>query len=944
MEVAGLVAELRRTAAGEVRDDAATLELYAVDASLYRRRPAAALRAVDEADLDAAVAACRAHGVPLTMRGGGTSLAGQAVGPGLVVDCSALARAEVDPGAGEARVGPGVVLDDLNAAAGAYGLTFGPDVATASRATLGGMIANNSAGARSVVHGLTADHVLALEVTLADGSRATLRRGAPAPAALEGVRGLAAAARPPALVRRVSGYNLDALAGDAPEWPRLLCGSEGTLAVTRAAVVRLVERPAARGLALVPFPDVDAALEAVPALLEAGPSAIELMDRALLDPANRPPAVRRLLGALADAPALLVVEHSGERGEVAARLGRIAGGRVLQGTAEQAAVWAVRRSGIARALRADGGGEGDPRPLPFIEDPAVPPERLAAFARAVRRILDGERVPAVWYGHASVGCLHIRPLMDLRRPGAVAALRRIAEAVADEVAAHGGSLSGEHGDGRLRSELLPRMYPPGTIAAFDSLKAALDPQRLLNPGILTRPEPLDSGLRLVESPPRRPRRTAVSFAAEGGLARAGEACNGNGACRARTGVMCPSFQALGDERHSTRGRAVILRAALEGRLPAGLADDGLHEALELCLACKACAAECPAQVDMARLKVEALARRHRAGGVPLHARLAGHAHTLLALGSLAPPLARAGAALAGRVLGGRPPAPVGRWRPDLANWQHPRVPIGNGLTGGGDAKALANWQHPRVPIGNGRVEGAARPGAEPPLVLMADTFTRFLEPSVGDAAVRVLTAAGARVRVVGPGCCGRPLLSQGLVAAARRSARRALDRLAPHALAGRRIVVLEPSCWSMLVDDLPRLVPGDPRARWVADAAVTFEAALADLPPLPPASDAEAPAPLVHDHCHARALGAGGLAAAALAHSAGAEARDSGAGCCGMAGAFGHRHPVLSRRIAEDRLAPAVRAADGPVVAHGTSCREQIRRTTGRRALHPAEYLAERLP
>lgn len=919
MEVAGLVAELRRTAAGEVRDDAATRELYAVDASLYRRRPAAALRALEQADLDAAVAACRAHGVPLTMRGGGTSLAGQAVGPGLVVDCSALARVEVDPGAREARVEPGVVLDDLNAAAGAHGLAFGPDVSTSSRATLGGMIANNSAGARSVVHGLTADHVLALEVTLADGSRATLRRGAPAPAALEGARGLAAAARPPALVRRVSGYNLDALAGGAPDWPRLLCGSEGTLAVTRAAVVRLVERPAARGLALVPYPDVDAALDAVPALLEAGPSAIELMDRALLDPANRPPAVRRLLGTVAAAPALLVVEHSGERGDVAARLGRIAGARVILDASAQAAVWAVRRSGIARALRADGGGDGDPRPLPFIEDPAVQPDRLAPFARAVRRILDDEGVPAVWYGHASVGCLHIRPLMDLRRPGAVAALRRIAEAVADEVAANGGSLSGEHGDGRLRSELLPRMYPPETIAAFESLKVALDPERILNPGILTRPEPLDSGLRLAQAPPRRPRRTAVSFAAEGGLARAGEACNGNGACRARTGLMCPSFQALGDERHSTRGRAVILRAALEGRLPAGLADDGLHEALELCLACKACAAECPAQVDMARLKVEALARRYRARGVPLHARLAGHAHSVLALGSLAPALARAGAAMAGRVLGGRPPAPVGRWRPSSANWQSPRVPIGNGRAGGG-----------------------APPGPGPPLVLMADTFTRFLEPRVGDAALRVLTAAGARVRVVSPGCCGRPLLSQGLVAAARRSARRALDRLAPHALNGSRIVVLEPSCWSMLVDDLPRLVPGDPRTRWVAGAAVTFEAAMADLPsPLPSAGAAAAP--LVHDHCHARALGAGGTAAAALAHATGAEPRDSGAGCCGMAGAFGHRHPVLSRRIAEDRLAPAVRAADGPVVAHGTSCREQIRRVTGRRALHPAEYLAELL-
>ena len=909
MDAAALVARLRRETAGEVRDDEASRELYASDASLYRRRPAATLRAARADDLDAALDACRAHGVPLTMRGAGTSLAGQAVGTGLVVDCSGVDDIEIDPDARTARVGPGAVLDDLNVAAAAHGLAFGPDVATSSRATLGGMIANNSAGARSVAHGLTADHVLALDVTLADGTRATLRRGAPAPAALEAARPLAAAARPPDLVRRVSGYALEALGGAEPDWPRLLCGSEGTLAVVRAAVLRLVERPAARGLALVPYPSVDAALEAVVGLLDDRPSAIELMDRAMLDPANRPPAVRALLGFAADAPALLVVEHSGAPEEVRARVEGLRGARAVLDPAEQAAVWAVRRSGIVRALRADAGAAaGDPRPLPFVEDPAVPPERLPGFARAVRSLLAREAVPAVWYGHASVGCLHIRPLMDLRRPGAVPRLRRIAEEVADLVAECGGSLSGEHGDGRLRSELLPRMYPPETIAAFARLKELLDPGRVLNPGVLTDPERLDEGLRLEASPPRRARRTAVSFAAEGGLARAGEACNANGACRSRAGAMCPSFQALGDERHSTRGRAAILRGALEGQVSGGLADDGLHEALELCLGCKACAAECPAQVDMARLKVEALAHRYRARGVPLEARVAGHAHDLLALGARAPGLARLGARLAGRVLGEAPPAPVGRWRRRLANWPTDGRPIG-------------------------------QPGDGRPVALMADTFTRYLEPGVGEAAVRVLSASGARVHVVDPGCCGRPLLSQGLVAAARRRARRALDRLAPAALAGMPIVVLEPSCWSMLVDDLPRLVPGDPRARWVADASVTFERAVLDLgpPALTPA-----PAALVHEHCHARAIGGGVQGAAALAAIPGLATRDSGAGCCGMAGAFGYRHRDLSRRIAEDRLAPAVRDA-GRAVAAGTSCREQIRRTTGRPALHPAELLAGRL-
>jgi FAD/FMN-containing dehydrogenase/Fe-S oxidoreductase len=893
VEAASAIARLRLEAAGEVRDDEASRELYAADASIYRRLPLATLRAAGQDDLDAALSACREGGVPLTMRAAGTSLAGQAVGAGLVVDCSALASVEIDPDARTARVGPGVVLDHLNAAAAAHGLAFGPDVASGSRATLGGMVANNAAGARSIAYGLTSAHVVALDVTLADGTRATLRRGAPAPAALEAARPLAAAARPPALLRRVSGYDLGALGGPEPDWPRVLCGSEGTLAVVRSAVVSLVERPAARGLALLSFPSVDAALEASVEALEGGPSAVELMARSAIDP---------------DAPAQLLIEQSGSADEVAVRLRAVPGARVVLDPAEQEAVWAVRRAGIGRALRDGPAGPGDPRPLAFIEDPAVPPERLPELARGVRRILDREGLQAVWYGHASVGCLHIRPRMDLRLPGAVAALRRIAEETADLVCGLGGSLSGEHGDGRARSELLPRMYPPETIAAFGELKRLLDPGGLLNPGVIVDPEPLDAGLRLAASPPRRPRRTALSFAAEGGLARAGEACNGNGACRGTAATMCPSYQALRDERHSTRGRAVILRAAIEGRLSGGLADEGLHEALELCLGCKACAAECPASVDMTALKAEALSHRHAARGVPPAARLAGHAHDLLALGSRAPALARLGSRLAGRALGSAPPAPVRRWRPPRADWPTSARPIG-------------------------------QPPDAPRVALMADTFTRFLEPAVGDAAVRVLAACGAAVEVVDPGCCGRPLLSQGLVAQARRRARRALGRLAPHAVAGTPIAVLEPSCWSMLVDDVPRLLPDDPRSRWVAGAAVTFERAVADLGPPPLVGGPEV---LVHEHCHARAAGGGAEGAAALAAIPGLEVRDSGAGCCGMAGAFGHRHRELSLRIAEDRLAPAVRAA-GAAVAAGTSCREQIRRTTGLPARHPAELLAARL-
>ena len=895
MDARGLVETLRRTAAGTVRADPGTRELYATDASLYRRLPVAALRAAEVGDLEAAVSACREHGVPLTMRGAGTSLAGQAVGTGLVVDCSALHGVTIDPDARTAQVEPGVVLDQLNAAAAEHGLAFGPDVATASRATLGGMIANNSAGARSIAYGLTADHVVGLEVVLSDGTRAHLLKGVAAAAAFEAARPLAEQACAPRLLRRVSGYNLNALEGDAPDWPRLLCGSEGTLAVMTGATLRLVERPAARGLVLLAYPTIDRALEAVTEVLTSQPSAVELLDRAMVDPRNRAAATAKLVAFAGDAQAMLVVEYQGSVDEVAERLAAHGGAMSVSDPDEQAAVWAVRRSGIARAM---GLGTGDAKPLAFIEDPAVPPEHLARFARGVRGLLDREGLEAIWYGHASVGCLHIRPMLDLRASGAVAQMRRLAEGVADLVVANDGSLSGEHGDGRLRGELLPRMYPARTIAAFAELKRLLDPDGLLNPGVIVDPEPLDANLRLIASPPLTAHGTAMSFATEGGLTRAAEACTNNGACRKADGVMCPSYQALGDERHSTRGRAVLFRAAMEGRLEGGLANDDLHEALDLCLGCKACKSECPSQVDMARLKVEALAHRHRERGVPLTTRIFGHTHELLALGSRAPALARLGGAIASRKIGRRLPTPVREWRPVTT-----------------------------------RTTGT-------PVVLMADTFTRFLHPEIGDAAIRVLEACGAHVTVVNPGCCGRPLLSQGLVGAARRRLIQALEVLAPHAVSGTPIVVLEPSCWSMLVDDAAS-VTTDPKVGRVAATTVTFEQAVLDLraPPLMAGTTTTA---LVHPHCHSRALGRSGDGSSVLRLIPGLAVRESQAGCCGMAGAFGLAHPELSRAVAGPLLLPLAAAAD-LVVSAGTSCRSQIRELAATRTMHPAEALAAHL-
>ncbi len=881
MDIERLTRTVRAAAAGDFRLDRGTRELYAADASLYRRRPVAALRAAVPDDLVAAVTACRESGVPLTLRGAGTSLAGQAVGPGLVVDCSALSTIEIDPDARVARVGPGAVLDHINAAAGAHGLLFGPDVATANRATIGGMVANNSAGARSVIYGQTGDSVSALDVLLSGGDRATLRQGEPAPAPLEDCRPLSTAMPPRTLLRRVSGYALDALAGPEPNWPGVFCGSEGTLGVILGAELMLQELPPFRGLAVLRYSSMIEALESVTGLLESGPSAIELMDLAMLEGDGD----RMEAGGGGTA---LLVEHSGDETGARARLRELSGAEVVLDPDHQERIWAGRRAGIAWALKhaSVGVDDEDPRPIPFIEDPAVPPSRLASFATEVRRVLDEEDTRAIWYGHASVGCLHIRPVIDLRQPGEVERMRRIAEAVAQLVSDHEGSLSGEHGDGRVRSELLPAMYPPETIAAFGQLKRRLDPDGVLNPGVIVDPDGLDQNLRAA-SPGKPAPEARISFADVGGIARAARSCNGNGLCRSHAGAMCPTYQALGDERHSTRGRAVLFRAAIEGRLNAGLADESLHEALELCLGCKACARECPADVDMAWMKTEALAAKHEARRPTLGTRLAAHAHELLATGSRVAPMGRLASSVGQRVTGRPLPRPVRRWNP------------------------------PR------------RSGAGRPVVVMADTFTRYLHPEVGDAALEAL-APRARVEVVSPGCCGRPLLSMGFVDQARRRARRMLDRLSAHALIGTPIVVLEPSCWSMLVDDVPKLLPDDPRATWVAQAATTFERMAGDLGLRVSAGEDT----VVHPHCHARALGEADAITDLVPG-----ASDPGAGCCGMAGAFGYQHADVSRLVGETKLAPAVRAAERTIAA-GTSCRQQIAALTGRRALHPAEALA----
>ena len=982
-----LVRYLSRHVAGEVRFDDTSRRLYATDASLYRVDPLGVVVPKTRDDLVATVQIAAEVGVPVTARGGGTSLSGQSVGPGVVIDCSKYLNrvVAVDPGGRTARVEPGVVLDHLNRGLERYGLMFGPDVATASRATLGGMIGNNSAGARSVVYGKTDDHVRRVDAVLSDGTVAGFgpltaaeyrrklelrtREGDAYRAADRAVRETAAEipGRFPNILRRVSGYNLAALlpgaAGARPDRRSLLpllVGSEGTLAVLAEAELALVPRPRHRGLLVPHFDSLQAALDAVAACLEAGPSAVELLDRMLIDLARGQRALRRHMAAVQGRPAaLLMVEFSGEsETEVADRVEKLA--RRLAGTsgltAAVAAVdpalrdplWDLRRASMPLLY----GLPGSRKPVTFVEDCAVAPARMPEFAARFREILRRHGTDGCFYGHASVGCLHVRPVLDLHDPADVRAMRAIMADVTDLVLAFGGSLSGEHGDGMVRSEWNRKMFGPAVYEAFRQVKRGFDPENVLNPGKVVDGPAMEDNLRVppgvaIPDPP-----TVFDYGPQGGFFRSVELCNGAGVCRkTQGGAMCPSYRATRDEKDSTRGRANALRIALTdspsgGREPpegsqaqgpygprsGGLADRWLFDVMDLCLSCKACKAECPSNVDLAKLKAEFqhayYARRPR----PLGHLLVKNIHTLSPLGAMAAGLANWVAArpFARRLL--EAVAGIDRRR------SLPRL----------HADHLRRWFARRAggvsPLRKKPLGGLTPPAQK--VLLLDDCFTTYQEPHIGVAAVELLERAGYQVELAGV-CCGRAMISKGFLTDARKLARAGVAKLAAAAADGVPILGLEPSCVLTLADEWPELVPG-PEARAVAAAAHLADAWFARQVGegrcefTPPRAAGRA---LLHAHCHQKALVGAGGSAAALGLLPGLTVTVLDAGCCGMAGAFGYesRHYDVSVQIADLALVPAVTAAPAAaVVATGTSCRHQIRDLTGRAAVHPIELLAGR--
>jgi FAD/FMN-containing dehydrogenase/Fe-S oxidoreductase len=931
---AELADALRRADVPELDMTARRRAEYSSDASNYRVVPLVVAFPRHPDEIVAARGVCADLGVPLVTRGGGTSIAGNSLSTGVVLDLSRHLNAVigVDPSARTAIVEPGAVLDDITAAAAPHGLRFGPDPSTHSRATIGGAIGNNACGARALRYGRTADNVIALDVVTGSGVRFTARRygregvtGAAPEADLLSALGELVSER---LVmvrtefgrfpRQVSGYSLEHLLPEnGTDVAKFLVGTEGTLALTLRATVRLVEAPGATAMAVLGYGDMAEAAEAAPAALAFSPVALEGLDSRLVDVVR----VRRGPGAVPDLPrggGWLFIETAGatvaEAEDAAAKL---AGGvdcadsAVVSG-ARAAALWRIREDGAGLGGRTPAGAPA----WPGWEDSAVPPDRLPGYLRELRALMAEHGVDGLMYGHFGDGCIHVRIDFPLRSRPRV--LREFTEAAAKLAAAHGGSASGEHGDGRARGELLKYMYSPAALDTFAAVKRAFDADGVLNPGVIASPARLDADLRVPAAAPMR-RGLGLAYAHDGGdFATAVHRCVGVGKCRADTtaggGVMCPSFLATRDEKDSTRGRARVLQELANGSLVTGWHAREISEALDLCLSCKGCSADCPAGVDMAAYKAEALYQRYRRWLRPAAHYSLGWLPRWARLASRFPRLGNA-------ALGARPAAAVAR-----------RV-------GGIDQRRSL----PRFAAESFRRWFAGhRPAHGRPVLLWVDTFTDAFSPGVGQAAVRVLEAAGYSVRITDrPVCCGLTWISTGQLDGARRQLRRTLDSLAPSLDAGVPVVGLEPSCTAVLRGDITELLPGDPRA-------ATLRGSVRTLAELLRATDGWSPPDLsgitgvAQPHCHHRAV-LGWEADAALLAQAGARVKAVG-GCCGLAGNFGveRGHYDVSVAVAQTALLPAVRAAgpDAAVLADGFSCRTQLDQLAGVAGRHLAEVLA----
>jgi len=947
---------LRREFSGEILFDTFSRGRYSTDASFYQIMPQGVAIPRGFADVEAALAVARDADVPVTGRGGGTSQCGQTINSGLILDNSVHFNRilELDPANRRVVVEPGIVLDDLNRALKPHGLWFPVDVSTASRATIGGMAANNSCGGRSLRYGTMRDNVISIEAIMADGTLAQFGpvgpRGGPSDALVDPLLAMGRdhaaliEARIPKLTRRVGGYNIDALVpkNRPVNLSHLLVGSEGTLAYFTRIELKLWPLVGQRVLGVCHFPSFYQAMDATQHLVALNPLSVELVDNTMIGLSRQIPMFRPTIEQFVkgDPAALLLVEF--DEGDAAANAEKLrlldermadlgfdwrAEGKGWGGVVPiadqrlQGQIAEVRKSGlnIMMSMKQEG------KPVSFVEDCAVELPDLAEYTRELSAVFERHGTRGTWYAHASVGCLHVRPVLNLKLDADVKRMRAIAEEAFSLVSKYKGSHSGEHGDGIVRSEFHERMFGTEITTLFREVKDRFDPDRRFNPGkIVDAPKMDDRRLfRFAPGYTVAPLKTEFDWSAwpgaGGGFQGAVEMCNNNGACRKLAGgTMCPSYRVTRHERDVTRGRANTLRLAISGQLgPDALTSDAMADTLALCVSCKGCKRECPTGVDMARMKIEVLAARARSNGLTLHDRLVAY------LPRYAPVAARL------------------HWLMNLRN----RLPLLARLmqrpTGFSAARALPHWS--ARPFRDAEAQGA-----DADIVLFADPFNRWFEPENLRAAVRVLNAAGRRVTVArpldgGPPLqCGRTLLSAGLVDEARTEARRLIDALLPHIRAGRSIVGLEPSSLLTLRDEIPAMLPGDDTAQ-IAGAALMFEEYVAaeheagrwSLPLRPPGVPV-----LLHGHCHQKALDVMPAIHKALALLPETDIQLIETSCCGMAGSFGYglETEAISRQMGELSLFPAIRAAPGDaiIVADGTSCRHQIADGTGRRAIHVA--------
>lgn len=943
-------AELKKRVEGDIHFDQYSRLLYSTDASIYQIEPIGVVVPRHKGDVQAVIELANRLSVSVLSRGGGTSLAGQCVGHSIVLDFSKYMHNVLEVNKEElwCRVQPGLVQDELNAYVRGQGLQFGPDTSTSNRATIGGMVGNNSSGAHSLTYGKTLDHVLELTCLLADGTEVVLKDLSPEMveqrSRQETIEGRAyrevfrlaqqhkpeILARYPKIMRRVSGYNLDEFIKPQPfNLARMITGSEGTLATIVEAKMRLVPKPKWTAMNVIHFNDDIEALECAQIVLKTAPYAMESTDKMILNLARGNIEQSRKLGFVQGTPdSLLMVEYAGEtEAEVRDQVMKLEEVRQREkiGYAstlafkpeEVKAIWGVRKAGLGLLL----GTKGDKKPIAFVEDTAVEPAKLPEFIRRFREVVAKHDTVAGYYGHCSVGCMHIRPLINLKEESERDKMVSIANAISDLVLEFNGSMSGEHGDGLARSHFNAKLFGPALYDAFRQVKRAFDPKNILNPGKIVDAPAMTESLKISPQYKTWQPQTTLDFSEQGGFARAVEMCSGMGECRKKLdGTMCPSYMGTLDEEHSTRGRANALRTVLSGKVSKEeFTGKRLYQVMDLCLECKACKAECPSNVDMAKLKYEFLDHYHRANGLPLRNKIFGHIETLSRLGSKLAPVSNLIAH-----------SSLNRWLMEHIAGIDRRRPLPAFAS-----ESFEDWFNARRPAGD---------GAKGEVVLFHDTFNNFNTPSVAIAATQFLEKSGYRVIIVDKKCCGRPMISKGMLSQAKENAAWNIDQLGPYTEMGTPIVGLEPSCLLTLRDEYPEFIRTG-AAKNVAESSFLLEefveremkAGKLQLNPVGKGKKV-----LLHGHCHQKAL-VGTAPTVAMLKAAGYEVSEVDSGCCGMAGSFGFEkeHYELSTKIGNRRLAPAVKAAGSEieVAAPGISCRQQIDHLAGRKAKHPAELL-----